>query len=92
MLRLTFLTTCLLAATGAYGNEPPPIPEGGLNHHYSAPCTDNETGEAGYCYFASDAAGNHYLSFVQEGHLMFIRKIVGDGYETIWVDDKYNSI
>jgi hypothetical protein len=36
--------------------------------------------------------GTIYTVFYQGDTLMFIRKATPSGYETIWVNEKYNSI
>lgn len=65
-------------------DEPPPPPEGGLTFIADAPCTNNETGAKGHCYISVDKQGNQYLAFYQGDIIMFIRKVVGDDYETVW--------
>ena len=100
MRHRTFLWTCLVAilmtcalAVPSIANEPPPVPEGGLKHIFHFPvCEDKETGEEGECRMSQDKDGNWFTTFWQEGQLMFIRKAVTGGYETIWVNDEYNSI
>lgn len=89
---LLALALCAMAqTTTATANEPPPVPEGGLNHLYSAPCQDRETGEEGTCYFMQDVQGNSYIAFWQGETLQFIRQVFPDRYENIWVNDMYNS-
>lgn len=76
----------------AVANEPPSVPEGGLTHVFTSPCQDPETGQKGTCYIMQDVEGTLYTTFWQYDMLMFIRKDVPGGYETIWVNDQYNSI
>jgi hypothetical protein len=35
--------------------------------------------------------GEVYITFYQGETLMFIRRIVGDSYELVWMNDQYNS-
>ncbi len=87
------LALCLaLGATTTRADEPPPVPEGGLNFYYETPCTDNETGAAGYCYLGQAVDGTTYLTFFQDGELMFIRKITGETYETVWTRATYGGV
>lgn len=87
------LALCLaLGATTTRADEPPPVPEGGLSTIYEAPCSDNETGIEGYCYFMQDVSGDVYLTFWVNDELMFIRHVIGDGYEVIWIHPAYNAI
>lgn len=71
---------------------PPPVPEGGLTFIMQQSCMDNETGQKGYCYLGKDKDGKIFLTFWQDGILMFIREVVGDSYITIWVNSVYDSI
>lgn len=83
----------LLAALPAMAmaNEPPPVPEGGINFVIESECEDHETGQKGECYGGYAVDGTFYVVFWQDNVMMFIRKSVGDSYETIWVNDHYNS-
>lgn len=90
MLRFSLAT--LLLASVASANEPPPEPEGGLVAILTAPCTDMETGEKGVCYVFRDVEENYYTAFWQGETLQFIRRPLPDGgYESVWVNDRYNS-
>jgi hypothetical protein len=73
-------------------NEPPLVPEGGLTHIFVGPCSDQETGEKGTCVMSQDKDGNYFTSFWQDGVMMFIRKPVVGGYETVWENDQYRGI
>lgn len=87
------LALCLvLVASTTRADEPPPVPEGGINFFYESPCEDNETGQAGHCYVGVDVEGNTYLTFFQDGELMFIRKVIGDTYEVVWVRATYGGV
>ena len=89
------LVLLLLLPTMAMANHPlPPIPEG-MHSTSSMDCTDNETGEKGFCILLQDKAGERYLAFYQDGEVMFIRLITGDSpnsYETLWTADQFNTI
>ena len=63
--------------------ELPPVPEGGINYFLQGPCKDNESGLKGYCFMGKTNDGRTILTFWQDDELMFIRQVVGDGYETI---------
>ena len=89
---MRYILTALLVASSAHANEPPPIPEGGINYVMQGECQDNETGLTGYCYGGYDNKGNFYLTFWLDNQLQFIRKVVeNQPYETICVNDTYNS-
>lgn len=81
----------LMFATAARADEPPPIPEGGLAFFLEGPCSDNETGERGYCYMGRATDGSVYLTFYQDDELMMVRKVTGDSYKTIWQADHFAS-
>jgi len=70
---------------------PPPPPAGGLQPLGSEPCTDAATLQVGTCYVTRDIHGNHYVAFLQNDELMFIRKLVAGGYETIWTSDWFDT-
>ncbi len=90
MLRLIFLMTCL--AGQAVANEYPPVPEGGLIVLQVIDCTDGETGEKGTCQTYQGIDGTVYVTFWQGDVMMFVRKVVDNGYETVWVNDQFMSI
>jgi hypothetical protein len=90
MLRLTFLI--LFLATASSANDYPPVPEGGLMAITSSSCSDVETGIEGLCYLLQDVPGNLYVTFWVNDEMMFIRQLVGEDYETIWTNPRYNSI
>ena len=91
MLRI-FLAIFLLIASPVLANEPPDPPEGGFVVLFASPCSDDESGEKGECYLLQAVKdGVQYVTFYQGERLMFIRKVVGDSYETVWVRDSYNS-
>lgn len=92
MIRYIALCALMLFPSGGHANEAPPVPEGGLSLLYEARCTDQESGERGYCYYQQDVSGVQYLAFFQGEVLMFIRRILEDGYETIWMNDQFNSV
>ncbi len=92
MMRFIALCALLLFPFGGMANEPPPVPEGGLTHQFTTPCSDGETGQKGTCYLMQDKDGTLYTVFYQGDTLMFIRREVPGGYETVWVNEKYNSI
>jgi len=85
------LVLYLLLLGGKAMANPPPPPDGGLQQLGSEPCTDAATLQVGTCYVTRDIHGNIYVSFLQEHGLMFIRKIVAGGYETIWTSDWFNT-
>lgn len=80
------------SASSSLANEPPPVPEGGLAILHEQPCSDGETMQKGYCYYMQDTEGNVYVTFWQGETLQFIRKIVGESYETVWENDIYRGI
>lgn len=82
---LTFL------AGAASANELPAVPEGGLLRINDYACVDQETQLKGHCFIKQDLSGQMYLAFTQNREVMFIRKFDDDGYETIWMNDKFNS-
>lgn len=86
------VSLALLAGSTALANEPPPVPEGGLQTLYSSVCTDKETGIGGVCFLVVDIQGNTYLLFFIDEKIMFIRKMKEDGYDLVWMHDKYNSV
>ena len=88
-MKATMFTLALLAATSVMANELPPIPDGGLIAISSGKCTDNETKEKGFCVISADKNGNLYLIFAQDGDVQFIRKLVDDGYETVYERDGF---
>jgi hypothetical protein len=90
LLTLIALSFSLLGSI-SHANEPPPLPLGGLVPLHEAPCSDMETGERGHCYLQKDLMDNVYMSFMQDDVLMFIRRVIDGGYETIWMNDRYNS-
>ena len=90
VLTLTALSFALLGAV-ASSQELPAIPEGGLRTVYETECSDQETGETGYCFIRADVEGNTYMVFKQNDIIMFIRRVIPGGYETIWMHDRYNS-
>lgn len=69
----------------------PEPPEGGINWLYEGACTDNETGEKGYCHIGVDVSGAVYTTLWQDDKLMLIRRSTADGYETLWMSDEYAS-
>ena len=77
-LTLTALSFALLGAV-ANSQELPPIPEGGLRTVYETVCSDQETGEDGYCFLREDVQHPHkvtsivqfYLSLQLCGQLIF---------------------
>lgn len=82
-----------LLGTMATADPPPPVPDGGLIFIMEGECTDNETGQAGYCYISMDKTGKRYLAFYQDDVLMLIRQVLSqDDYETIWVNPLYVSV
>ena len=89
-LTLTALSFALLGAV-ASSQELPPIPEGGLRTVYETVCSDQETGEDGYCFLREDVEGNVYMVFKQNDVVMFIRRVIPGGYETIWKHDRFDS-
>lgn len=91
MLRFSLAT--LLLSSVALANEPPPETEGGLVViAKNITCFDMETGEKGLCHILRDVQGGYYTAFWQGETLQFIRRpLPGGGYETIWVNDMYNS-
>lgn len=91
LLVSAILALLLTTATGK-ANEPPPVPEGGINYYLEGHCRDHESGQEGYCYMGNTTDGRTLMMFWQGQELMFIRKVVGDGYETIWVNPKFNSL
>ncbi len=90
MLRLSILATILTTGL-TRADEPPPVPEGGINFVIEGKCTDQETGEKGDCYGGYTNDGTFYVTFWQDGVMMFIRKSTGTGYEPVWVNAQYNS-
>lgn len=80
-----------LMASQVMANEPPPVPEGGLIALASTPCQDAATKEQGQCFVMQDVQGNVYVSFYQGETLMFIRRPLGDSYEDIWVNERFNT-
>ena len=91
MFRMSILATILTTGL-AHANEPPPEPEGGLVVTYASPCFDRETGEQGMCYLLRDIHGGTYTAFWQGETLQFIRRPLPEGgYETVWINDMYNS-
>jgi len=91
-MKLLFILASILMTTGAMANEAPPVPEGGFQVLAETTCSDNETGQKGMCYYLQAVDGRVYLAFWQQEVLMFIREIKGDSYETIWVNDEFNTI
>ena len=69
----------------------PDVPLGGLVTTNAGDCTDPATGERGHCQMRVDTAGNKYLVFLQDGEVMFIRQIIGDGFTTLYTNDRFNS-
>ena len=88
-MKLLYVLTAFLALSSpSLANHPvPDPPEGGINFFYQAQCSDNETGESGMCYVGRDNTGQVYMTFYQGEKLMFIRRVIPGGYETIWVAD-----
>lgn len=70
----------------------PPVPEGGIRYVMEGECQDNETKAEGYCYGGYTADGTFILTFWQDGELKFIRRVVGDSYETVWVAHGFGAI
>ena len=85
------LVTATLNITPLYANPVPPTPEGGLIVLHKDDCVDIATQEEGICVVAMDKEDNIYVIFFQHDKMMFIRRIVGDGYEELWTNDKFNS-
>jgi len=81
----------VLWAGSVSSQELPQVPEGGLNHYRVFDCVDNTSNEVGECVMSNDVFGTHYLTFVQDGVIQFIRKITGDGYEELYMRDSFNS-
>lgn len=93
MLRLALVLAALALPTTATADEPPPVPEGGLNFYYDSPCSDQETGEVGHCFLGRAIDGTIYMTFWQNEELMLIRRVLPDGgYETIWTKFSFNTI
>jgi hypothetical protein len=90
VLTLIALSFALLGSI-SQANELPPIPEGGLRTVYEMECSDQETGETGYCFIREDVEGNTYWVFAQNDVVMFIQRVIPSGYETIWMHDRYDS-
>jgi hypothetical protein len=95
MRYLAIVTLCAAMMMGGKGMaqaSPPPPPDGGINFFHTSPCIDNETGERGICFVGHDKSGTLYLTFFQQGVLMFIRKVTGENtYEVVWVRPGYAS-
>ena len=93
MRALLVLSLLLLWPMMAMANHPPPpIPEG-LHSTATMDCTDKESGQKGFCILLQDKAGERYMAFYQDGQVMFIRQITGDGtYITLWMADQFNTI
>jgi len=50
-------------------------------------CTDNESGERGFCFLFRDGPG-FYMVFTQDGEPVFMRHVVPPApYQTIWRAD-----
>ena len=47
-------------------------------------CIDRESNAQGRCYMFLTEEGVTYMVFIQYGNPVFVRKVVGDGYETVW--------
>jgi hypothetical protein len=78
---------------GAAANEPPPVPEGGFYVMGTYDCIDPETGAEGTCHVLQAVKdGEVYVAFWQGETLMMIRHVIGDTYETIWVNDLFNAV
>jgi len=69
----------------------PDVPPGGLVTITAGDCTDMATRIRGFCQTRMDTAGNTYLVFLQGEEVMFIRQIIGDGYTTLYTNDRFNS-
>ena len=91
-MRALLTLSLLLLPTMAMANHPlPPIPEG-MHSIANMDCSDKETGEKGFCILLQDSAGERYMAFYQDGQVMVIRQITGDGtYITLWTADRYNT-
>lgn len=83
---LALLAMCFASIASA---EPPPVPPGGIHYYLESACTDIETGQDGYCYMGDSIDGTTYLTFWQGSELMMIRKVLPEGYETIWMSDLF---
>jgi len=90
-MRALLALSLVLSATMTMASPPPPSPDGGLQQLGSEPCTDAATLQEGTCYVSRDIHDNIYVSFLQEQGLMFIRKLVAGGYETIWTSDWFDA-
>lgn len=84
MLQLA-LVLGVLQTTTATADEPPPVPDGGLNHYYNEPCTDPVFGLDGTCFYSLDVKNNRYIAFYTEGNLcMYIMQNVDGVYVEMW--------
>lgn len=90
---MRLLPTAMLVLCPSIGqaNEPPPIPEGGINYYLEGACLDNETGQKGYCYMGTTHDGRTLMTFWQNDVLMLIREVVGDGYKSVWLNPMFAS-
>lgn len=92
MLLALALSQSLMPAS-SMAEEPPPIPEGGLNFFYEGECIDNETGQPGYCYVGYAVDHTVYLTFWQNGTLQMIRKVIDEtDYETVWTRSTFAGV
>lgn len=91
-MKVLLVMAYLLTSHVAWAEEPPPLPEGGLDFFLEGACIDKESNLEGYCYMGTSKDDVTYLTFWQDGKMMLIREVTGDTYKTIWTSDHFNSI
>jgi hypothetical protein len=93
MLQLVLVLFLALWGTTTRADEPPPVPEGGINFVIEGKYTDHETGAEGECYGGYGTDGTFYLTFWQNGVMMFIRQKKGNApYETVWTNAVFMGV
>jgi len=91
IMRALLALSLILSSTTAMANPPPPVPDGLVSLH-SLDCSDEETGQLGFCVLFVDGTGQNWLGFYQDDEIAMIRKLMPDGsYVTTWRADWFNS-
>lgn len=91
MLSTLIALSCVLWAAGANSQELPPVPEGGLLHYKVFDCVDQVSGLTVVCVQSKDMEGNEYMTLMQNGKVVEIRKIVGDSYVVIYQQEHFGT-
>lgn len=83
-MKMLYAVLLVLFATTAMSQTVLPIPSDAQLVH-QGDCTDNESGERGFCQLGETPDGTIYVVFYQNNQPVFVRRVFpGKPHETIW--------